>query len=543
MARTLAFLSVFFCCLFFLASTRGTVHGQYQIPLKDKSGRVARAYSYKASHALVIGISDYTRGWPRLPAVKKDVKEVTQALENNGFQVEVVENPSLAELHKAYEGFILQYGLEPDNRLLFYFAGHGYTIRPTYAPNDPEGYIVSRDAPLPTEDPTIFRGQVMGIEEFASMARKIEARHVLFLFDSCFSGARSFALSSATPSDLTGPLTEQTAEPVRQFISSGTADQKVPDDSEFRRQSIKALEGEADRNGDGHVTGSELGRFLQEKVTAWSRGAQTPVYGKIFDSRLDKGDFIFPLAPPVQPPVTFPLPPELPPTLVNNLGMKFVLIPAGEFTQGSEESAAVRPPHRVTISQPFYLGKYEVTQGEWLAVTGKNPSHFSEYANLPAENVSWNEVQEFILRLNLREGTNRYRLPTEAEWEHAARASATTAYSFGNDSKLLDEYAWYEGNAGKNTHIVGRLKPNAWGLYDMQGNVWEWCQDWYGDYPKKAVTDPQGASQGAFRVYRGCGWHRGVSTLYCHLASRHGGRPGFRHPALGFRLMMTVPPR
>jgi formylglycine-generating enzyme required for sulfatase activity len=225
------------------------------------------------------------------------------------------------------------------------------------------------------------------------------------------------------------------------------------------------------------------------------------------------------------------------------------LIPAVELTLGSNESPSLQPAHQVTISRPFYLGKYEVTQAQWAAVMGQNPSRFSGDPRLPVENVSWNEVQEFIRQLNAREGNGRYRLPTEAEWEHAARACAKTAYSFGDDESQLEKYAWYEENAGKRTHAVGQLKPNPWGLYDVQGNVWEWCQDWYGDYPTKAITDPQGPSQGAFRVYRGGGWYRGArgdrhrddSAWYCRLENRHGARPSSRHPSLGFRLLMTIP--
>jgi formylglycine-generating enzyme required for sulfatase activity len=162
---------------------------------------------------------------------------------------------------------------------------------------------------------------------------------------------------------------------------------------------------------------------------------------------------------------------------VNSLGMEFVLIPAGEFTMGSDESRSTQPPHQVIIRQPFYLGKYEVTQAQWTTVMGKNPSQFLGDPHLPVENVSWNEVQGFIRLLNAREGGDRYRLPTEAEWEFAARACKKTAYSFGDDEGQLEKYAWYDENAGKRTHAVGQLRRNPWGLYDVHGNVWEWCQN------------------------------------------------------------------
>jgi formylglycine-generating enzyme required for sulfatase activity len=521
--------------------------GQYDIPLKDRSGKQAGSFSYKESHALVVGISDYTGGWPRLPGVKRDVREVVQALEKQGFHVVVVEDPGGAELEKAYRDFILKYGLAPDNRLLFYFAGHGYTIKPPYARNDPAewmGVIVARDAPLPTDfNLQAFLGKTLSIERFASMAREIQSRHALFVFDSCFSGARGFGLFVPNPDDLVQGLTKNTGDYVRQFISSGTADQRVPDTSEFRRQFVQALEGEADRNHDNYVTGSELGVFLQEKVIAYSQGTQTPQSGKILDSRLDKGDFLFPLmAPTAAACVATPLPASIPSPVANSVGMEFVAIPAAELRMGTDEVPELRPVHKVTISQPFYIGKYEVTQAQWAAVMGKNPSRFTGDPHLPVENVSWNDVQEFLRRLNLQEGTSRYRLPTEAEWEHAARACTLSLYPFGDDERQLERYAWAEDQAGGRTHAVGQLRPNGWGLYDILGNVWEWCQDWYGDYPATAVTDPQGNAQGIFRVYRGCGWQRGASSLYCRPATRHGARPNFTHPSLGFRVAMTIIP-
>jgi formylglycine-generating enzyme required for sulfatase activity len=167
--------------------------------------------------------------------------------------------------------------------------------------------------------------------------------------------------------------------------------------------------------------------------------------------------------------------------ITNIIGMEFVLIPAGSFTMGDDGESAdddEKPRHRVTISQPFYLGKYEVTQMQWAVVMGNNPSRFKELSN-PVENVSWNDVQEFIRRLNqMLLGARKYRLPTEAEWEYAARAGTTSAYSFGDDAGNLYRYAWYKGNSEDKTHPVGQRDPNAWGLHDMHGNVWEWVEDW-----------------------------------------------------------------
>jgi formylglycine-generating enzyme required for sulfatase activity len=234
-----------------------------------------------------------------------------------------------------------------------------------------------------------------------------------------------------------------------------------------------------------------------------------------------------------------------PPTAVassftNSIGMEFVLIPAGTFRMGSPDSDRgvfddEKPAHRVTISQPFYLGKYPVTQAQWEAVMGTNPSQFTGERNRPVERVSWEDTQEYIRRLNTREGGARYRLPTEAEWEYACRAGSQTAYCFGDDPSQLSAYGWYVDNSGRVSHLVGQHKPNAWGLYDMHGNVWEWVQDWYGKYTVEPVTDPQGSASGSYRVIRGGGWH--IDARDCRSAYRGRRAPGYRVVDLGFRLL------
>jgi len=167
---------------------------------------------------------------------------------------------------------------------------------------------------------------------------------------------------------------------------------------------------------------------------------------------------------------------------------------------------------------------------------GSNPSHFNNGGDdCPVEQVSWDDAQEFIRKLNQKEGADNYRLPTEAEWEYACRAGSTTAYCFGDDESRLKEYAWYDKNSDSKTHPVGLLKPNAWGLYDMHGNVWEWCQDWYGDYPSDAATDPIGATVGSYRVLRGGSWS--YFARYCRAAYRDAYSPGGRRNYYGFRLV------
>jgi formylglycine-generating enzyme required for sulfatase activity len=219
-----------------------------------------------------------------------------------------------------------------------------------------------------------------------------------------------------------------------------------------------------------------------------------------------------------------------------------VYIPAGEFMLGSDNHASdERPVTRVSHPRPFLLGKYEVTQGQYEVVMEANPSVFKQVgANAPVEGVSWNDAMAFCRKLTTRERAAgrlpadcEYTLPTEAQWEYACRAGTTGDYA-GD----LDEMAWYAGNSGRTTHAVGTKKPNAWGLYDMHGNVWEWCLDWRGDYPGGSVTDPTGPLSGGRRVGRGGCW--GNRADNCRSAFRGGSRPGVRGGHLGFRLALSA---
>jgi hypothetical protein len=241
---------------------------------------------YKKSYALLIGAGNYYNGWPKLNGVMQDVAAVKEALEEQGFTVVTVIDPTLEELQAAYRDFINKYGLDKDNRLILYFAGHGHTIRASYG--EEMGYIVPVDAPNPNIDKKGFLSRAMAMEQIEVFAKQIQSKHALFLFDACFSGS-IFAISRAIPEN----ITYKTTKPVRQFITSGSADETVPDESVFRQQFIAALEGEADVNNDGFITGTELGEFLQEKVVNYSHGSQHPQYGKIRNPHLDKGDFVF----------------------------------------------------------------------------------------------------------------------------------------------------------------------------------------------------------------------------------------------------------
>ena len=221
--------------------------------------------------------------------------------------------------------------------------------------------------------------------------------------------------------------------------------------------------------------------------------------------------------------------------ILNSIGMVLVPIPAGEFMMGHSSQQ-----HRVTHTKSFHLGQTEVTQGQWKAVMGTTPwkdrSAVNEGDDYPATYVSWDDAVEFCRKLSEKEGVE-YRLPTEAEWEYACRAGTTTLYSFGDDESQLGEYAWYSETTDDGTHIVGQKKPNPWGLFDMHGNMFEWCQDNYGEYPSGDVTDPVGAASGSLRVRRGGCWS--CIARECRSALRFRDTPSHRFSGLGFRVLRS----
>lgn len=227
---------------------------------------------------------------------------------------------------------------------------------------------------------------------------------------------------------------------------------------------------------------------------------------------------------------------------VNSIGIELILIQPGEFTMGIAPGPgggnATERPHQVRITRPFMIARTEVTQSQWTAIMGANPSRYKG-DGLPVQNVSWLDAVEFCRRLSEQEGQT-HRLPTEAEWEYACRAGTTTSFSFGDDDRLVGDFVWYNGNARGVPKPVGTKRPNPWGLYDMSGNVREWCADWFAwRYPTEPQTDPLGPANGTERVRRG-----GACDFYSS-AGRSGARdscpPDLAYDDLGFRVVMDVP--
>lgn len=255
-----------------------------QILLPNEQGQNVQLYN--KSYALIVGEVHYNNGWPALRGVQKDIDAVRQALEKQGFIVFTVIDADHKQIDATYRDFINKYGMDPENRLIFYFAGHGHTIKTSYG--EEMGYIVPIDAANPNVDKASFLSYAMTMQQIEVYAKQIQAKHALFLFDACFSGS-IFAITRAIPEN----ISYKTGKPVRQFISSGSAEETVPDESVFRQQLVSGLDGEADINKDGFITGTELGEFLTEKVINYSRNNQHPQYGKIRNPHLDKGDFVF----------------------------------------------------------------------------------------------------------------------------------------------------------------------------------------------------------------------------------------------------------
>ena len=220
--------------------------------------------------------------------------------------------------------------------------------------------------------------------------------------------------------------------------------------------------------------------------------------------------------------------------------MEFVLIHPGTFQMGAEKNPEEKPPHPVTIMTPFYLGKYLVTQEQWEKVMGSNPSEFKG-AKYPVDSVSWNDCQSLLAKLKQTWPELTFRLPAEAEWEYACRAGTTTEYNFGESEIASDEFAWNRKNSGLKTHPVGEKKPNPWGLYDMPGNIWEWCQDlWHSTYvgaPADGSTWTQGG-EGWYRVARGGSWNNFAS--YLRAARRVRNLPSLRLNYYGVRLVLVA---
>ncbi len=523
--------------------------------------------SYSGSYALLIGESQYAYRWTNLSGIPGELQKVEAMLTAQGFQVETALNLTSSQLRERVDKFINDYGFDENNRLLFFYSGHGYSRGPT---DNKKGYIVPIDAPNPDFDMKGFLQKAVTMNQFMTWARRMEAKHALFLFDSCFAGTVFAARENMT---LPRQISQAAARPVRQFITAGRADEKVPAKSTFTPAFVDALaEGWGDLNQDGYITGRELGLYLWNKVPKYTE--QTPQFGEIRDYHLAQGDFVFVVGNGGSQPIsnvlaTMPAGKVFRDRLKDGTeGPEMVVIPAGRFRMGDIQGGGrdnEQPVHSVSVDK-LAMGRYEVTVAEfrrfvnatgyqtdaekkggcysyangWKWVDGADWRNFgiSQTDNHPVVCVSWNDATAYTKWLSEQTG-HTYRLPTEAEWEYAARAGTETKYWWGNTAS--HEYANYgkdvccDGFAkGKDrwvyTSPVGSFAKNPFGLYDTVGNVWEWtCSEYEGKYAGK---EQQCADAGYF-VLRGGAWNGDAART--RSADRYCSDPTNRFSNCGFR--------
>lgn len=301
---------------------------------------------YEKSFALLVGVSDYTNGWPDLESIPSELKKVEKALTGQGFKVRTVLNPKGDELFNTFENFVNKYGYHEENRLFFLFSGHGYTTN-----GGKKGYLVPADAPNPNVDERAFKRSAMNMGRLITLSREMESKHALFLFDSCFSGTifKTRALPKQPPY-----IKRSMSKPVRQFITAGSANEEVPSSSTFTPMFIDAIEGEADLNDDHYITGSELGMYMSQNLPNYAN--QSPQYGKIKDYELSQGDFIFIPNKPILSEFTLNirvLPTDAEITLLNNRSnfRQGMQLKKGTYTIKAEKEGYISQELNVELSQ------------------------------------------------------------------------------------------------------------------------------------------------------------------------------------------------
>jgi formylglycine-generating enzyme required for sulfatase activity/uncharacterized caspase-like protein len=499
-------------------------------------------------HAVVIGCQNY-RHLTTLKTPKADANAVADVLEKQyGFTVELLLDKSRDEIMLALSGLRKTMTSEDDS-LLIYYAGHGYLDKTTdtgyWQPVDAE-----KDNPvkwIPSEDIT-------------RELKALQIKHILVVADSCYSGSLLRDSGTKLPSGISQDewLKRMFQRRSRTALTSG-GEEPVADGGSSGHSVFAWVFLEVLRGNREILDGDSLFDRIKRPVAL--NADQTPHYGDIKKAGQDveQGAFLF--VPkelqeggiPEQPKSTADLSflqrngdsasPKMPKqgdTMTDpTTGMELVYVPGDCFWRGSPENEKGRDkdegPVRVIRVDGFWMGKYEVTQEQWQKVMSANPFNFKKGDSYPVENVSWDDVQDFIKKLNSSTGKS-YRLPTEAEWEYACRAKGSGKYCGGDD---LDAVAWYDKNSGSSIHAVGGKQANAFGLHDMSGNVWEWCADWYGKYyyASSPQSNPLGPESGSGRVIRGGSWY--FSPRVVRSANRDGYAPDNRSFDLGFRLVLS----
>ena len=510
--------------------------------------------------ALVIGV-DKCKALGELKVCTADARAVGGLLKQAGYNVSLLTDdgddfanwPTIGNVERGVEGIVEV--AENGDTILIFFSGHGVT-------QDGECYLV----PVDGDDK-----KAVSLSWLKKKLAGSTAGQKVVILDACHAGAakgvNGISLShKARSNDLV------------MLLSCTEKQVSWPDEqrghSVFTQHLLEGLRGGA-AGADRRVTHEELFEYVRKRVRAWTfanrKPIQTPVMaasgtGETILASIPKGGFKT-LSSPSSGVVTRPPAPitsvslpaklrsafEIPTTSKDQhgnpvlkgvgektklpkeiwykqTGMEFVLIEPGTFQMGSNDGDDYeKPVHGVRITKPFYLGKYEVTQRQYENVVGENPSDSKGRTN-PVDSVSWHNASKFCEAIGGH-------LPTEAQWEYACRAGSSGEYCFGNGRSELEDFAWYDRNSDAKSHPVGQKKPNGWGLYDMHGNVMEWCQDWYGNYHAKSPSeDPTGPWKGELRVLRGGCWRFSLSA--CRAADRQAIHAPFGGPSVGFRVLL-----
>jgi len=522
---------------------------------EEREGKAASSETFKtAYYALVIGNNDY-RYLPRLRTAVNDAKEVKRVLtEKYGFKTKLLLNATRRDILAAIDDFRKK--LSETDSFLIYYAGHS-----EYNKTADKGYWLPVDA---GKDDSA--GWIMA-EEITSNIKRITAKHVLIVSDSYYSGSlNQIATTQMGTMGERADFLEQMMEHSSRTLMVSGGSEPFPDAGSKGHHSVfaSAFLMALNDSGKKSFTAEELLRDRVKELVLGKSG-QTPDYYNIRNSGHEGGDFVFQLA---QAGGTeedktatdagsyeTAASAEHGEAMKSNIddgtytdpetGMEFVLVKGGCYQMGDtfgDGESDEKPVHEVCVGD-FYIGKFAVNQGQWKIVLGYNPSAFGRCGDTcSVEEVSWFDAQEFISILNERTGRT-YRLPTEAEWEYAARSGGKNEKYAGtsNDSELGD-YAWYSANSGGQTHPEGQKEPNGLGIYDMTGNVWEWVQDTYSSdaYAFHSRNNPLYAGSGAFLVSRGGCWGNDPEDV--RAARRYALTPGSKDNGTGFRLAITPSP-
>ncbi|MEK7474147.1 MAG: SUMF1/EgtB/PvdO family nonheme iron enzyme [Candidatus Coatesbacteria bacterium] len=507
----------------------------YQAPSGGRGGLAGAVRIYDHSFAVVIGIDQYLNpNVPKLTGAVRDARTVAAALTAQGFTVTMLlDGQATRKRIMEVLGDELPNKLGKEDRVLVYFAGHGVS---TGEGDRALGYLVPVDG-----DRNRLRSSGLSMNELTAWFEDYPSKHVLYVADACYSGLALSTRALGLSAQLSDYLAQVTRKRVRMVMTAGGAGQEAHEwqgQGLFTRYFLSAITGAADADHDGIVTSDEIAAYVKPNVSQTSlsrfRTAQDPQVG-----RSGEGEFVF---------VTSPASPErvleskgpspegggLPKTIIGRDGAPMVLIPAGEFIMGVDRLDD-RPPHPVKVGA-FYMDTFEVTFDRYdrfcrasLRTFRRKPKDEGwGRGDQPVIMVSWKDAADYARHYGKR-------LPTEAEWEYACRAGSTGNWCFGDDPKKLGDYAWTEANSDKHPHPVGRKLPNAWGLFDMHGNVIEWCADWFGKhyYETGPIDDPQGPATGTRRVLRGGSWDYRENT--CRSAARMDDDPAYTMINTGFR--------